>query len=119
MCSSFRVSDYVFSVKFRVNPWQMLLLILGFISVSLLLPFLLLISVKFRVNPWQMLLLPSVLIRGYFFTKKTNCALYFNNNLNSIIKTVRVGLGRLGKTGRNFGPSLLTAYIYGLAYRVT
>ena len=64
MCSSFRVSDYVFSVKFRVNPWQMLLLILGFISVSLLLPFLLLISVKFRVNPWQMLLLPSVLIRG-------------------------------------------------------
>jgi hypothetical protein len=33
-------------VKFRVNPWQILLL-------GLLLP-----SVKFHVNPWLMLLLP-------------------------------------------------------------
>ena len=38
------------SVKFSVNPWQML--ILGFISVAMLL----LLSVKFRVNPWQMLM---------------------------------------------------------------
>ena len=54
------------SVKFREIPWQMLLL--GFLSVSLLLSFpcnsvasllllLGLISVKFRVNPWQKLLL--------------------------------------------------------------
>jgi hypothetical protein len=56
----FRVSASVFSVKFRVNPWQMLLLVL--ISVANFLLLLILPSVKFRVNPWQMLLLilPSV-----------------------------------------------------------
>jgi hypothetical protein len=48
------------SVKFRVNPWQMLLLVL--ISVANFLLLLILPSVKFRVSPWQMLLLlfPSV-----------------------------------------------------------
>jgi len=41
------------SVRFRVNPWQMLYLVLPSI-----LP-----SVRFRVNPWQMLtlVLPSIL----------------------------------------------------------
>jgi hypothetical protein len=50
-------------VKFRVNPWQMLLLVL--ISVANFLLLLILPSVKFRVNPWQMLLLilPSVKFR--------------------------------------------------------
>jgi hypothetical protein len=53
------------SVKFRVNPWQMLLLgsvlpsvffrVFPCLSVAMLL--LILPSVKFRVNPWQMLLL--------------------------------------------------------------
>jgi hypothetical protein len=42
-------------VKFRVNPWQMLLLILGLISVANFQ--LMFFFVKFRVNPWQMLLL--------------------------------------------------------------
>ena len=59
----FRGSASVFSVKFRVNPWQMLLLVL--ISVANFLLLLILPSVKFRVNPWQMLLLilPSVKFR--------------------------------------------------------
>ncbi len=48
--SSFRVSASVFSVKFRVNPWLILL------------HSLLLISVKFRVRPWQSLLLLLLLL---------------------------------------------------------
>jgi hypothetical protein len=62
-------------VKFREIPWQMLLL--GFLSVSLLLSFpcnsvasllllLGLISVKFRVRPWLMLLLLLGLISVFF-----------------------------------------------------
>jgi hypothetical protein len=52
-------SASVFSVKFRVRPWLMLLLILGLISVANFQ--LMFFFVKFRVNPWQMLLLLSFL----------------------------------------------------------
>ena len=61
----FGVSASVFSVKFRVNPWQMAFLVLFvhpwqmllaaasvFFGVSASV-----FSVKFRVNPWQMLCL--------------------------------------------------------------
>ena len=52
------------SVKFRVNPWLILLLLpmpmLILNSVAMLLLILILPSVKFRVRPWQMLLFPSV-----------------------------------------------------------
>jgi hypothetical protein len=47
----FRVSASVFSVFFRVNPWQMLLLILTSVASSAS------ACSSFRVNPWQMLLL--------------------------------------------------------------
>jgi len=65
MCSSFRVSASVFSVKFRVNPWQMLLLTLPSVAnLRLCLVFLLWLSLH----------------------NKTNYALYLNNNLGFIIK---------------------------------
>jgi len=65
MCSSFRVSASVFSVKFRVNPWLMLLLTLPSVAnLRFCLVFLLWLSLH----------------------NKTNYALYLNNNLGFIIK---------------------------------
>jgi len=55
------------SVKFRVNPWQMLLLGLP--------------SVKFRVRPWQMLLLscptPNPLPNAFKPTRRNSSILIY------------------------------------------
>jgi len=73
MCSLFRVSA---SASFRVNPWQILPLILSSASVF---------SVKFRVNPWLIFSLLLPLLGVY-----------------SVLKITMVGLGKLGQISRFF-----------------
>jgi hypothetical protein len=85
MCSLFRVSA---SASFRVNPWQILPLILSSASVF---------SVKFRVNPWLIFSLLLPLLGVY-----------------SVLKTTMVGIGKLGQISRFFVASKLTPCIYAL-----
>ena len=64
------------SASFRVNPWQILPLILSSASVF---------SVKFRVNPWLIFSLLLPLLGVY-----------------SVLKITMVGLGKLGRISQFF-----------------
>ena len=70
MCFPSMANLLLLSVKFRVNPWQILLL--GFLlpSVAKLLLGLLLLSVKFRVNPWLSFCLVCLINSDHSKTKR-------------------------------------------------
>ncbi|RLS60489.1 MAG: hypothetical protein DWH95_01935 [Planctomycetota bacterium] len=91
MCSLFRVSASA-SASFRVNPWQILPLILSSASVF---------SVKFRVNPWLIFSLLLPLLGVY-----------------SVLKITMVGLGKLGRISQFFVASKLTGFIYALTLKL-